>query len=163
MVESTPAARHAEMERVAGVLNTYLSRIGSEDWVVAVHHDPVEDPWAWYVRLVGDTRDYVAIWFRVRERTLAFESYLMPPPEENEEALYRFLLEVNRGIVGAKYGIGGTDEVGVFLDGHLRVDHVDEDALDAIVGLCWETIERHFSTAMAIGYGSKFRSRRQSR
>lgn len=148
------------MRRAGAVLEAYTARIAGEDWVVAVHHDAAEDPWAWYVRIVGDSRDYIAIWFRVRERTLLFESYLMPPPAENERELYRYLLEVNHGLVGVKYGIGGGDEIGVFLNGHLPVDRVDDEALDAAVGLCWETIERHFATAMAIGYESTYRLRR---
>lgn len=160
MAESAAASRHADRARAAVVVAGYLERISREDWVVALHHDDVEDPWAWYVRIVGDERDYVALRFEVRERTLAFESYLMPPPQENHEDLYLYLLKVNHDLVGVKYGIGGTDELGIFLTGHLPVDKVDEDALDAAVGLVWETIERNFSTAMGIGYASVFRRTR---
>lgn len=147
---------------MAAVVRAYLARIGAEDWRVSVHHAPVEDPWAWYVRLTGDERDFVAIWLRVRERTLLFESYLMPPPEENAEELYLYLLKVNQGLVGAKFGIGGVEELGVFLTGHVPVEHVDEAALDAVVGLCWETIEGHFGTAMGIGFASVYRRRRRA-
>lgn len=159
MAESAAADRHADRIRASAVLAAYLDRASDEDWVVAVHHDETENQWAWYVRLAGEERDYVAIWFEVRERTMAFESYLMPPPQENHEDLYLYLLKVNHGLVGVKYGIGGTDELGVFLTGHLPVDRVDEAALDATVGLVWETIERHFATAMAIGYASVYRRR----
>lgn len=160
MAELTPVERRAEQRRAAAVVADYVSRIASEDWVAAVHHDPAEDPWAWYVRLVGDQRDYVAVWLVVRERTLLFESYLMPPPQENHEAFYLYLLKVNHGLVGAKYGIGGAGELGVFLNGHVPVEHVDEAAVDAAVGLCWETIERNFPTAMSIGYASAYHPRR---
>lgn len=142
------------------MLEAYLESIADRDWVVAVHHDAADDPWVFYVRLVGDERDYVAVRFEVRERTLAFESYLMPPPEENHADLYLYLLKVNHGLVGVKYGIGGDDELGVFLSGHLPVEQVDAEALDHVVGLLWETIERHFPTAMAIGYAPMFRRRR---
>lgn len=146
---------------MAELLQRYLDRIAAEAWVAAVHHDPAQDPWSWYVRLTGEERDFVAVWLRVGERTLRFESYLMPPPEENVEQLYLYLLKVNHGLVGAKYGIGGKDELGVFLSGHLPVEHVDEAGLDAAIGLCWETIEANFATAMGIGYASTFRPRRR--
>ena len=161
MAELSLRRRLVEQQRVSTLVGEYLQRLAAGGSVVALHHDPDGAPHEWYLRLEGDTRDYVAIWLRVRERTLAVESYLMPPPEENETELYLYLLKVNHGLVNVKFGIGGKDETGVFLTGHVPVEWVDESVVDELVGTCWEAIEQHFSTAMSIGYASSYRRRRQ--
>lgn len=144
---------------MAALVGSYLARLQSEGALVALHHDEDKAPFDWYVRFEGDSRDYVAIWLRVRERMLSFESYLMPPPEENAGELYLYLLRVNHRLVGMKFGVGGDEETGVFLTGQMPVECTDESVLDELVGACWETIEAHFVTAMTIGFGDRFRPR----
>ena len=43
----------------------------------------------WFVRLRGEEKDVFTIWFTLRQRTLHYETYVMPAPEENHEALLR--------------------------------------------------------------------------
>ena len=57
----------------------------------------------WYVRLRGEQKDTFTIWFTLRQRTLHYETYVMPAPEENEERFYEHLLRaqpeaVRRGV-----------------------------------------------------------------
>ena len=37
----------------------------------------------WYVRLRGEQKDTFTVWFTLRQRTLHYETYVMPAPEEN--------------------------------------------------------------------------------
>ena len=60
---------------------------------------------------------------RSRQRTLHYETYVMPAPEENQGALYEHLLRRNRKLYGAAFAIG--DEDAVFLVGQLAVAAVD--------------------------------------
>jgi hypothetical protein len=46
----------------------------------------------WYVRVLGDQKDTFTLWFTLGQRTLRYETYVMPAPEENHAAFYEHLL-----------------------------------------------------------------------
>ena len=60
------------------------------------------------------------IWFTLGQRTLHYETYVMPAPEENYEQFYEHLLRRNLKLFGAAFAIGAEDAV--FLVGQLPVD-----------------------------------------
>ena len=45
----------------------------------------------WYVRMVGDEKDFTTVWLTLGQRTLRYETYVMPAPEENREAVMEVL------------------------------------------------------------------------
>src|SRR4051794_282326 len=63
----------------------------------------------WYVRLAGEEKDFTTIWFTLRQRTLHYETYVMPAPEENHQAFYEHLLRRNYRAFGAHFAIGPED------------------------------------------------------
>src|SRR3546814_20451064 len=69
----------------------------------------------WFVRVRGEEKDVFTIWFHLRQRTLHYETYVMPAPEENAGALYEHLLRRNLKLYGAAFAIGEEDAV--FLTG----------------------------------------------
>ena len=77
----------------------------------------------WYVRLRGEEKDFTTIWFTLGQRTLQYETYVMPAPEENHAAFYEHLLRRNAKLVGAQFCIGAEDAVflvGAFPTGAAR-------------------------------------------
>ncbi len=109
----------------------------------------------WYVRVRGEEKDVWTIWFTLGQRTLHYETYLVPAPEENHAGFYEHLLRRNRRLRGLKLEIGSEDAV--FLSGTTPVNSVNESALDAILGSMYAAVELIFRPAMRIGYASKFR------
>ncbi len=109
----------------------------------------------WYVRLRGEAKDVFTIWFTLGQRTLQYETYVMPAPEENHGAFYEHLLRRNRKLYGATFCIGEEDAV--FLAGQLGVGAVDEDELDRILGSLYAAVEHCFLPALRIGFASRFR------
>ncbi len=82
----------AEIEAVADRVDRWLAAQKYEHPLVAeAQRVPGEVP-RWYVRLRGEQKDAIAIWFTLRERTLHYESYVLPAPEENHAAFYEQLL-----------------------------------------------------------------------
>ena len=57
------------------------------------------------------------MWLTLGQRTLRYETYVMPAPEENAAELYEHLLRRNERLVGAHFSIGIEDAV--FLRGEL--------------------------------------------
>ena len=65
----------------------------------------------------GEEKDTFTIWFTLGQRTLHYETYVMPAPEENHEQFYEHLLRRNLKLYGAAFAIGEEDAV--FLVGQL--------------------------------------------
>ena len=123
--------------------------------VAAVERDLESGERRWFVRVRGEQKDVFTIWFHLRQRTLHYETYVMPAPEENAAQLYEHLLRRNLKLYGASFAIG--DEDAVFLVGQLDNVHVDEDELDRVLGSLYGWVEQFFRPAMRIGYASKFK------
>ena len=121
--------------------------------VAAVERDPTEVR-RWFVRLTGEEKDVFSVWFTLGQRTLRYETYVMPAPEENHDQLYEHLLRRNVGLYGATFAIGEEDAV--FLVGQLPLHALDDDELDRILGTMYEYTERFFRPALRIGYASRF-------
>ena len=108
----------------------------------------------WYVRLRGEDKDYTTIWLTLGQRTLRYETYVMPAPEENDGALYEHLLRRNERLVGAHFSIGIEDAV--FLRGELGVAALNEAELDRVIGTLYATVEQTFQGLLRIGFASRF-------
>ena len=108
----------------------------------------------WYVRLLGEEKDITTVWLTLGQRTLQYETYVMPAPEENHGALFEHLLRRNHGLVGAHFSIGPEDAV--FLSGELPLPALDEVELDRILGSLLAYVEQCFRPALRIGFASRF-------
>jgi hypothetical protein len=108
----------------------------------------------WYVRLRGDEKDFTTVWLTLGQRTLQYETYVMPAPEENHAEFYEHLLRRNAKLVGAQFCIGA--ENAVFLVGAFPVGAIDDEELDRIVGSLYAYVEQCFRPALRIGYASRF-------
>jgi len=108
----------------------------------------------WYVRLRGEDKDHTTIWLTLGQRTLRYETYVMPAPEENDGALYEHLLRRNERLVGAHFSIGIEDAV--FLRGELGVAALNEAELDRVIGTLYATVEQTFQGLLRIGFASRF-------
>ena len=123
------------------------------DTIVAVDRGE-PDEHRWYVRMHGEEKEFTTVWFTLGQRTLQFETYVMPAPEENTEQLYEHVLRRNESLVGVHFSIGIEDAI--FLRGELPLRMVDEDELDRVVGTLYATVERIFPTIIRIGFASHF-------
>ena len=115
--------------------------------LVDVQHDP--DLRRWYVRLRGEEKAVITVWLTLRERTLQYETYFMPAPEENVAACYDYLLRVNAKLFGLRFAVGEEDAV--YLTGQMPLSAIDDAELDRIVGSAYAYSEQYFAAAMTIG------------
>lgn len=114
---------------------------------------PRGDP-RWYVRMRGDEKDITTVWLTLGQRTLRFETYVMPAPEENAEQLYEHLLRRNDKLVGVHFSIGLEDAV--FLRGELVNAVLSEAELDRVLGTAYATVEQCFVGLLRIGFATRF-------
>jgi hypothetical protein len=129
-------------------------RLGNQAIVAVDRGGPELAERRWYVRMRGDDKEFTTVWLTLGQRTLRYETYVMPAPEENAVELYEYLLRRNDSLVGAHFSIG--DEEAVFLRGELPLAALNEEELDRIVGTIYAYVERYFRSALRIGFASRF-------
>ena len=125
----------------------------NHDHIVAVDRSPDDDV-RWFVRMRGEDKDFTTVWLTLGQRTLRYETYVMPAPEENHAQLYEHVLRRNDRLVGARFSIGV--ENAIFLRGEVPVDRVDRNELDRVLGTLYAQVEQCFTGMIRIGFGSRF-------
>jgi hypothetical protein len=148
------AATAEELDRIDQRIDAGLAEQLATNPVVAAIDRDESDERRWFVRLRGEQKDTFTIWFTLRQRTLHYETYVMPAPEENFEQFYEHLLRRNLKLFGAAFAIG--PENAVFLVGQLPIDAIDEGELDRILGSLFAYVEQFFRPALHIGFASHF-------
>ena len=108
----------------------------------------------WYVRMAGEEKDHITIWLTLGQRTLRYEAYVMPAPEENHAAVYEMALRRNERLVGAHFAIGIEDAL--FLRGELPLVALSEAELDRVVGSIYAYVEQCFRGLLRLGFASRF-------
>jgi hypothetical protein len=144
----------AELDRLEALIDRFLAEQLAENPAVAAvdHGEPGER--RWYVRFRGEQKETFTIWFTLGQRTLQYETYVMPAPIENHAQLYEHLLRRNLRLYGAAFAIG--EEEAVFLVGQIGVQAIDVGELDRVLGSMYAWVEQFFRPAMRIGFASVF-------
>jgi hypothetical protein len=134
-------------------IDAWLAHAAAENPVIAAIDRDAEVPRRWYVRMTGEEKSVTTVWITLGQRTIRYETYVLPAPEENHAAFYEHLLRRNDRLVGAHFSVGAEDAV--FLRGELPVAALDEAELDRVLGTLYATVERCFRPALAIGFASR--------
>ena len=135
-------------------IDEWIGELDAEyDHIVAVDRSD-DGSVRWFVRMLGDEKEFTTVWLTLGQRTLRYETYVMPSPEENERELYENLLRRNERLVGAHFSIGGEDAV--FLRGEVATHAVTKDDVDRILGTVYATVELTFKALLHIGFASRF-------
>jgi hypothetical protein len=151
------ADTHASPEQLEALdarISAWLAvQLAENPALKAVDRDEDSGERRWFVRLAGEQKDTFTIWFTLRDRTLHYETYMMPAPEENHEQLYEHLLRRNLKLFGAAFAVGAEDAI--FLVGQVPVESIDEGELDRILGSMFAYVEQCFRPALRIGFASR--------
>jgi len=145
----------AELDRIEALIDAWAQRELVDNPVVeAVERAPRSQARRWFLRIRGEDKDVSTIWLTLRQRTLHYETYVMPAPEENQAEFYEHLLRRNQKLNTMAFVIGIEDAI--FLQGQIRADAVTDDDLDQILGSFYAYIEQCFRPALRIGFASRF-------
>jgi Putative bacterial sensory transduction regulator len=114
---------------------------------------PLGEP-RWYIRMRGEEKDFITVWLTLGQRTLRYETYVLPAPEENEPQVADLLLRRNDTLVGCHFSVG--DEDAIYLRGELPDVAVDDAELDRILGTLYATVESNFRSLLRLAFASRF-------
>jgi hypothetical protein len=144
----------AALARIERQIDEWLSRAKTNNALILAVDRSTEQEIRWYVRMSGEEKEFTTVWLTLGQRTLRFETYVMPAPEENAQVLYEALLRRNEKLVGAHFSIGQEDAV--FLRGEIPLAALNEEELDRAIGTLYSTVEQSFGSLIRIGFASRF-------
>ncbi|MDF9814756.1 YbjN domain-containing protein [Streptomyces sp. SPB162] len=91
----------------------------------------------------------------VGRHTLSLNAFVVRHPDENQEAVYRWLLERNLRLYGVGYAI---DRLGdVYLTGRIPLAAVTADEVDRLLGAVLENADGSFNTLLELGFAASIR------
>ncbi len=143
------------LDRVAALVDEWAdAQLEENPSVLGVERENDNGVRRWLFRLTGEEKQYISVWFTLKQRSLSVEAYFMPGPEENIEQLFTYLLRLNARLGGLRFAVG--QEEAVYLMGAISVHHATEAELDRLLGSAYAYSEAYFRPAMRIGYASRF-------
>ncbi len=133
----------AEMQ----IVRSYLDEAGL-DW------EPAGDDTV-VVVLPGTRKLKTTATLTVGDHALTVNAFVARHPDENHEAVYRWLLERNRRMYAVSFAV---DHLGdIYLVGRLPLSSVSPDELDRVLGAVLEYADGSFNTILELGFASAIR------
>ena len=149
----------SRLDDLRGRIDGWLNEFATDNPMVAAidrgtsDDTPLGEP-RWYVRLIGEEKDFVTVWLTLGQRTLRYETYVMPAPEENQAAVMEMLLRRNDQLIGAHFSIGQEDAV--YLRGEIPDTAVSDAELDRVLGTVYVAVENNFRALLRLAFASRF-------
>jgi hypothetical protein len=107
------------------------------------------------VELPGERKLITNTLLSIGEHSVRVESFVCRRPDENHEAVYRFLLKRNRRLYGVAYTL---DNIGdIYLIGRIALDRVNDDEIDRVLGQVLEAVNNDFNTLLELGFAASIR------
>ncbi|MET9417697.1 YbjN domain-containing protein [Streptomyces klenkii] len=107
------------------------------------------------VKLPGTRKLSTTVSLVVGKHSLSVNAFVVRRPDENHEAVHRWLLERNTRLYGLAYAL---DQLGdIYLVGRLPLAAVTPDELDRILGTVLENADGSFNTLLEMGFASAIR------
>ena len=86
----------------------------------------------------------------VAEQSLSVSAFVVRNPDENHEAVYRYLLRRNLRLPGLAYAIDTAGDV--YLTGRVPLAGVDAAYLDQLLGVVLDAADGAFNELLALGF-----------
>ncbi len=91
----------------------------------------------------------------VGEHALSIHAFVCRDPDENHEAVYRWLLNRNMRLYAVAFGIDHNGDI--YLDGRLSLEAVTGPELDRMLGAVLAYADESFNTILELGFASSIR------
>ncbi|MFD5113950.1 YbjN domain-containing protein [Streptomyces sp. NPDC058391] len=112
-------------------------------------------PGSYVVTLPGTRKLSTTCSLLVGRHALSLNAFVIRHPDENAEAVHRWLLERNLKLYGVSYAV---DRLGdIYLTGKLPLAAVTEDEIDRLLGSVLEAADGSFNTLLELGFASAIR------
>lgn len=105
--------------------------------------------------LPGEKKLQTAVRLDIGAHAVGVHAFVCRNPDENHEAVYRWLLQRNLRMYGVSFAL---DRLGdIYLDGRLPLSTLTGDELDRLLGSVLTYADESFNTILELGFGSSIR------
>jgi len=143
--------------------DTSLARVSAADPIVTVREhltaqdiaftEPADGVFSF--SLPGERKLQTAVRLDVGPHSLACHAFVCRAPDENHEAVYRWLLQRNLRMYAVSFAV---DRLGdIYLDARLPLSSVTSDELDRLLGSVLSNADESFNTILELGFASSIR------
>lgn len=113
-------------------------------------------PNTFVVDLPGEKKLRTTVSLSLEKHALSVNAFVARKPDENQEAVYRWLLERNRKLFGVGYAL---DHLGdIYLVGRWPLEAVTADSLDHLLGSVLDAADGDFNAILELGFESSIRA-----
>ncbi|MGW7079256.1 YbjN domain-containing protein [Streptomyces sp. NPDC054866] len=113
------------------------------------------EPGSYVVKLPGTRKLSTTLSVKLGKHALSLTAFVIRHPEENHEAVHRWLLERNLRLYGVSYAIDSLGDI--YLTAKLPLAAVTPDELDRLLGSVLENADGSFNTLLELGFASAIR------
>lgn len=107
------------------------------------------------VTMPGEHKLRTTVALSVGEHALTVNAFVARRPDENQEAVHRWLLERNQRLYAVAFAV---DHLGdIYLVGRLPLHAITPDELDRVLGAVLEYSDGSFNTILELGFASAIR------
>lgn len=110
---------------------------------------------AFEVDLPGERKLKTTCRLEVGRHALAIHAFVARRPDENHEAVYRWLLERNLRMFGVAFAVDAAGDI--YLDGRMSLHAVTSDELDRILGAVLTYADESFNVILELGFATSIR------
>jgi hypothetical protein len=114
------------------------------------HEQPT--PGTFVVTLPGERKLKTTVSIVVGAHSLSINAFVVRKPDENHEAVYRWMLERNTRLYAMAFALDH-----VYLSGRLPLDAVTPEEVDRLLGAVLEAADSSFNTLLELGFASAIR------
>ncbi|MEU8891369.1 YbjN domain-containing protein [Streptomyces sp. NPDC048442] len=112
-------------------------------------------PGSYVVKLPGTRKLSTTVSLILGQHSLSLNAFVIRHPDENHEAVHRWLLERNLRLYGVSYAIDSLGDV--YLAGKLPLAAVTPDEIDRLLGSVLEAADGSFNTLLELGFATAIR------
>ena len=109
----------------------------------------------YFVTLPGTKKLQTNCWLVDGDHAFSVEAFVCRRPDEEHEAVYRFLLQRNARLYGVHYTVDSMGDI--YLVGRFGKETVTEAELDKILGQVLETADGDFNTILELGFATSIK------
>jgi hypothetical protein len=104
------------------------------------------------VQLPGERKQRTVCSLAVGDHSLVVNAFVARCPDENHEAVWRWLLERNSRLYGVAFSVDGAGDI--YLVGRVPLSAVTPDEIDRLLGVVLEAADSSFNTILELGFAS---------
>lgn len=111
--------------------------------------------WLFSVQLPGVSKLSTDCAVEVGQHTLSLRAFVVRNPDENHQAVYRWLLERNLKLAGVGFSVDAVGDI--FLVARLALASVTKAEVDRLLGVIAATADSSFNPLLVLGFASSIK------